>query len=65
MNQILEIDEANLRAVVQPGVVNLDFSRAVDISACISLPILRARNRAQSAEMSPKTQVGRTPWPTV
>jgi glycolate oxidase len=30
MNQILEIDAANLRAVVQPGVVNLDISRAVD-----------------------------------
>ena len=30
MNRILEIDEANLRAVVQPGVVNLDLSRAVD-----------------------------------
>ena len=30
MNRILEIDEANLRAVVQPGVVNLDLSRAVE-----------------------------------
>ena len=30
MNRILEIDELNLRAVVQPGVVNLDLSRAVD-----------------------------------
>src|SRR5665213_3409032 len=30
MNQILEIDEVNLRAVVQPGVVNLDLSRAVE-----------------------------------
>jgi glycolate oxidase len=30
MNQILEIDAANLRAVVQPGVVNLDISRAVE-----------------------------------
>jgi glycolate oxidase len=30
MNRILEIDAANLRAVVQPGVVNLDLSRAVD-----------------------------------
>src|SRR6202161_2976363 len=30
MNRILEIDGANLRAVVQPGVVNLDLSRAVD-----------------------------------
>src|ERR1700739_3193118 len=30
MNRILEIDAANLRAVVQPGVVNLDLSRAVE-----------------------------------
>src|SRR5258708_30157054 len=31
MNRILEIDAANLRAVVQPGVVNLDLSRAVEL----------------------------------
>jgi glycolate oxidase len=30
MNRILEIDADNHRAVVQPGVVNLDVSRAVD-----------------------------------
>src|SRR5258708_1283054 len=30
MNHILEIDATNLRAVVQPGVVNLDLSRAVE-----------------------------------
>src|SRR5580693_4952659 len=30
MNHILEIDPANLRAVVQPGVVNLVLSRAVE-----------------------------------
>jgi glycolate oxidase len=30
MNRILEIDEANLRAVVQPGLVNFDLSRAVE-----------------------------------
>jgi glycolate oxidase len=30
MNRILEIDAANQRAVVQPGVVNLDLSRAVE-----------------------------------
>src|SRR5258706_12762290 len=29
MNRILEADAANLRAAVQPGVVNLDLSRAV------------------------------------
>src|SRR5437879_7326619 len=30
MNHILEIDAENQRAVVQPGVVNLDLSRAVE-----------------------------------
>ena len=30
MNRILEIDAENRRAVVEPGVVNLDLSRAVD-----------------------------------
>jgi glycolate oxidase len=30
MNRILEIDAENLRAVVQPGVVNLDVTRAVE-----------------------------------
>lgn len=30
MNRILEIDAENMRAVVQPGVVNLDVTRAVE-----------------------------------
>jgi len=30
MNKILEVDYENLRAVVQPGVVNLDLTRAVE-----------------------------------
>src|SRR6266550_3737457 len=30
MNRSLEVDAVNLRAVVQPGVVNLDLSRAVE-----------------------------------
>jgi glycolate oxidase len=30
MNRVLSIDEENLRAVVQPGVVNLDITRAVE-----------------------------------
>src|ERR1700676_4329721 len=38
MNRILEVDAANLRAVVQPGVVNLDLSRAVEHLAFYSPP---------------------------
>lgn len=30
MNRVLEVDAENLRAVVQPGVVNLDLTRAVE-----------------------------------
>lgn len=30
MNRILEVDADNLRAVLQPGIVNLDLSRAVE-----------------------------------
>src|SRR6266404_4177091 len=38
MDQILEIDLANERAVVQPGVVNLDISAAVDADGYFYAP---------------------------
>jgi glycolate oxidase len=38
MNRILEIDAANQRAVVQPGVVNLDLTRAVDHAGLFFAP---------------------------
>ncbi len=38
MNKILEIDIENLRAKVQPGVVNLDLTRAVEASGCFFAP---------------------------
>jgi len=38
MNKILEIDLENLRARVQPGVVNLDLTRAVEASGCFFAP---------------------------
>jgi glycolate oxidase len=38
MNQILEIDLPNERAVVQPGVVNLDISQAVDAAGYFYAP---------------------------
>jgi glycolate oxidase len=38
MNRILEIDLANERAVVQPGVVNLDISLAVDADGYFYAP---------------------------
>jgi len=38
MNQILEIDLANERAVLQPGVVNLDITRAVEAGGYFYAP---------------------------
>jgi glycolate oxidase len=38
MNNILEIDLANQRAVVQPGVVNLDLTRAVEHAGLFFAP---------------------------
>ena len=38
MNHILEIDVENLRAVVQPGVVNFDLTRAVECDGLLFAP---------------------------
>src|SRR5271170_2432293 len=38
MNRILEIDIENERAVLQPGVVNLDITAAVEASGCFYAP---------------------------
>ena len=38
MNRILEIDEENERAVVQPGVVNLDLTKAVEAQGLFFAP---------------------------
>ena len=38
MNRILEVDIPNLRAVVEPGVVNLDLTRAVEGEGCFYAP---------------------------
>ncbi len=38
MKRILEVDLANLRAVVEPGVVNLDITRAVEKDGCYFAP---------------------------
>jgi glycolate oxidase len=38
MNHILEVDSENLRAVVEPGVVNLDLTRAVESQGLFFAP---------------------------
>src|SRR5882757_1929106 len=59
MNRILEVDAANLRAVVQPGVVNLDLSRAVEHLGLYYAPILPVKEPAPLAETFPKIPAGR------
>ena len=45
MNHILEIDAENQRAVVEPGVVNLDLTRAVEqLRTVFRARTLRARS---------------------
>ncbi len=38
MKRILEVDLPNLRAVVEPGVVNLDLSKAIEKDGCFFAP---------------------------
>ena len=59
MNRILEIDLENERAVVQPGVVNLDITQAVaEQTAISSRPILPASAPAPSAATWRRTAGG-------
>ena len=64
MNRILEIDLDNERAVVQPGVVNLDITLAVQEPAISTRPILPASAPAPSAAMSRRMPAVRTRWLT-
>ena len=41
LNRIIEIDERNLQATVEPGVINQVFRDAVEIKDCFIRPILR------------------------
>ena len=63
MNRILEIDIANERAVVQPGVVNLDITLAVQPSGTSLRPILPASAPAPSAATWRRMPAARTRWP--
>ena len=60
MNSILEIDLANERAVVQPGVVNLDITMAVEADGYFYAPDPPASAPAPSAETSAKMPAVRT-----
>jgi FAD/FMN-containing dehydrogenase len=56
MRRILQIDPQNRLAVVQPGVVNTQVSKAAAPFGLHYVPILPAREPAPSAATSPKTR---------
>ncbi len=60
MNRILEVDLVNERAVVEPGVVNLDLTLAVQPLGYFYAPDPRASAPAPSAAMSPRMPAART-----
>src|SRR5256886_9948826 len=55
MARILEIDVPNMRAVVQPGVVNLHLENATAPYGLHFVPTPRVRRPARSAATSPRT----------
>ncbi len=59
MKRILELDFANGFARVEPGVINLDVSRAVDAAGSTTLPTRHRRACAPSGATSPRTRVAR------
>ncbi len=59
MNRILEIDEVNHVAVVQPGVITGDLQRAVEAAASSIRPIPRACANPRSAGTSRRTPAAR------
>jgi len=64
MRRILEIDPVNLRAVVQPGVVNRPSPRPPPPTASTTPRTPPARRHAPSAATSLRTPEGPTAWPT-
>jgi FAD/FMN-containing dehydrogenase len=59
MNRVLEID-LDAVVVVEPGVTNLDVTKAVAAPASTTRPIRRASRSARSAATSPRTPAART-----
>ncbi len=64
MNQILEVDIPNRRAVLQPGVVNADITRAVEGEGLYFAPDPSSQKACTIAETFRKTPVGRIRWLT-
>ena len=64
MNRILEIDVENQRAVVQPGVVNLDITRAVEKAGLYFAPDPSSQKSCTIGGNVAKTRADRTRWLT-
>ena len=65
MNRVLEVDADARVAWVEPGVLNLDLTRAVVAPrACTTRPIRRRSRPARSAATSPPTPAARTASPS-
>ena len=63
MKRVLEVDVENRTALVEPGVVNLELSKAVAKHGLYYAPDPSASVPARSAATSPRTPAGRTAWP--
>ena len=59
MRSILEVDPSDERAVVEPGVANLEITPRLPLSATTTARILRANRSVPSAGMWLRTPVGR------
>jgi glycolate oxidase len=59
LRRVLEVDLANHRAVVEPGVTNVEVSAAVGPTTS-TRRTRRARSSARSAATSPRTRAART-----
>lgn len=57
MHRIREIDAENMRAIVEPGLVNVDLTRAAEPFGLYFAPDPLARPRRPSAVMLPRTLV--------
>jgi glycolate oxidase len=60
MNRVLSVDPDTRTAVVEPGVINLDVTKAALPTASPTRPTRRASPSAPSAATSRSTRAGRT-----
>ena len=57
MNRVLEVDRENLCVVTQPGILNAELKKVVEVRGCSTHRTRRAPRSARSAGTSQRTQV--------